>query len=718
MVVDQSRKIFHESWYRIANQKIALRSSVRIHRQYYRGVLWYVLYEPFTSQFFRFRENAYEFIVRLSLHKTVEEIWYELLELYPDDAPGQGDIVNLLSTLYQANMLYYNESEDSSQLLERKQTKKNKKIKGTLLNILFIKIPLIDPYPLLKRLQPIIKITISKITFVIWFLLILYAAKVGIENFETLKNEAQGFLSPSNLIWIYACTVFIKIFHEFGHSFAVHRYGGEVHTLGVMFMLLAPLPYMDATASWAFRKKSQRILVGCGGMVFEFFIAAIALIIWSYLGGGTLKAIAYNVFFIASISTLLFNANPLMRFDGYYILTDILDMPNLQKQSKDHLKYILEHYFLKKTDANKVSFSLKESFIYSFYGIASSIYKIILFSGIVIAISNYYLIISLIMGVLLIITMILTPLFHFMKYIFTSSSLILVRTRAITITLFFIGLVYFFLFTIPIPDTMTAHGILEAERYENVVIKTNGKVKEITSFTNTFIDSGASLLVLENPILENLIDEKKAAITEIQYQYKNALNLYPENMMPLSKRIEVLNQELNKLLEDKNNLILNAPLSGIFISDHLSNFQSKWLSKGDSIGFIIDTSRFIFSAVIPQEEAGRIFNSSPEKIKIRLIGNAFSELAVRSTKVIPLAQNQLPSVALGWLGGGEVEVNTSSENKTVEPFYLIKAQVQSNNEVLFLQGRSGKIHFELGTKPLGMQIIRKIRQALQKYYRI
>jgi putative peptide zinc metalloprotease protein len=105
---------------------------------------------------------------------------------------------------------------------------------------------------------------------------------------------------------------------------------------------------MDATASWAFRKKSQRILVGCGGMVFEFFIAAIALIIWSYLGGGTLKAIAYNVFFIASISTLLFNANPLMRFDGYYILTDILDMPNLQKQSKYHLKYILEHYFLKK----------------------------------------------------------------------------------------------------------------------------------------------------------------------------------------------------------------------------------------------------------------------------------------------------------------------------------------------------------------------------------
>ena len=172
MILDQQRKIFHESWYRLAEAKVSLRASVRVHRQLYRGVLWYVLYESFTNQYFRLPEAAYEFISRLSPKKTVGEVWNDMLNGGLEDVPGQGEVIEMLSQLYQANMLSYEGAND-----------------GTLL---------FDPDFLLRRLSWLIAVILSK---------------------------------PFLLVWLLTVAVAVN-------------YGVEVHTVGVMFMLLAPLPYV------------------------------------------------------------------------------------------------------------------------------------------------------------------------------------------------------------------------------------------------------------------------------------------------------------------------------------------------------------------------------------------------------------------------------------------------------------------------------------------
>ena len=148
------------------------------------------------------------------------------------------------------------------------------------------------------------------------------------------------------------------------------------------------------------------------GMLTEFFIASVALIVWANLGGGLAKNLAYNVVIMASVSTVLFNINPLMRFDGYYILTDLLDMPNLQQNSVRHLKYLLERYVFFKRDAEAVAETWLERVIYSVYGVASSIYRIFLFTGFIVTISQHYLILSFIMGALLCLTMVIMPVLH------------------------------------------------------------------------------------------------------------------------------------------------------------------------------------------------------------------------------------------------------------------------------------------------------------------
>ena len=721
MVLDQQRKIFHESWYRLSESKIALRASVRIHRQVYRGVVWYVLYEPFTNKFYRLPQGAYEFVSRLSVNKTVGEVWNGMLNSATGEIPGQGEVIEMLAQLYQSNMLMYDGIEDGAKLFERNKKQNRKKVKASLLNIFFLKVPLVDPDALLNKLRWLIACLISKPFALVWLLTVIVAAKYGVENFDALKDSTQGFLSPSNIGWVYVCTVFVKLLHEFGHASVVKRYGGEVHTLGVMFMLLVPLPYVDATASWSFRDKSKRMLVGAAGMLTEFFIASIALIIWANLGGGILKNLAYNVIIMASVSTVLFNINPLMRFDGYYMLTDLLDMPNLQQRSVQHLKYLLERYIFFKRDAEPVAETWSERVVYFFYGICSSVYRIFLFTGFIVAISQHYLLLSFFMGILLCLTMVIMPVGRFLKYIFASPGLALVRSRAVILTVLFFGGVFAFLFNVPVPDTFKAPGVIEARTYENVIVGESGVVEGIYHYAGA-VHKGDTLMQLKNQELENQLEEKRAQLRETTMSYYQALEDAPENMMPLEKRIGALKQELEKLEEDRINLTVIASIDGIWDIKDLDSYKGRFMHQGDSIGLLLDTSAFDFVAVVSQEEGSRLFADKPRTVSIRLNGDAFVEIQVENIMAIPAASDHLPSAALGWLAGGEVETrmsNAQNGEQTVEPVYIVRAQMSNNLPAVFkYHGRTGKIRFDLGETPLAIQGIRKVRQALQKYYRM
>ena len=722
MVLDQQRKIFHESWYRLSESKIALRASVRIHRQVYRGVVWYVLYEPFTNKFYRLPQGAYEFVSRLSVNKTVGEVWNGMLNSATGEIPGQGEVIEMLAQLYQSNMLMYDGIEDGAKLFERNKKQNRKKVKASLLNIFFLKVPLVDPDSFLNKLRWLIACLISKPFALVWLLTVIVAAKYGVENFDALKDSAQGFLSPSNIGWVYVCTVFVKLLHEFGHASVVKRYGGEVHTLGVMFMLLVPLPYVDATASWSFRKKSRRILVGAAGMLTEFLIASIALILWANLGGGILKNLAYNVIIMASVSTVLFNINPLMRFDGYYMLTDLLDMPNLQQRSVQHLKYLLERYIFFKRDAEPVAETWSERFVYFLYGICSSVYRIFLFTGFIVAISQHYLLLSFFMGILLCLTMVIMPVGRFLKYIFASPGLALVRSRAVILTVLFFGGVFAFLFNVPVPDTFKAPGVMEARTYENAIVGENGLVDRIYHYADGLVHKGDTLMLLQNRELEFQLEEKRAQLREATQSYYQALENAPENMLPIEKRIGALKQELEKLEEDRSKLAVIAPIDGIWDIKDLDDYKGRFVRQGDSIGLLLDTSSFDFLAVVSQEEVSRLFAGKPRSVSVRLNGDAFTEIPVENVMAIPAASDHLPSAALGWLAGGEIETrmnNAQNGEQTVEPVYIVRAQLNDSLLASFKRhGRTGKIRFDLGETPLAMQGIRKVRQALQKYYRM
>jgi putative peptide zinc metalloprotease protein len=320
-----------DSWFRIAGQRVALRPHIRVFRQRFRGERWFVLHDPFNNQYFRLRPAAWEFVTRLGLDRTVDAVWNEVVERDPVEAPGQEEVLRLLAQLYRSNLLHSTIAPDTAKLFERYRKRRQRETRTYLQNIMFARIPLFDPDALLKRLVPVVKPVIGVSGFLVWLAVVLAALKVVVDHAGVLFGQAQGVLAAANLPWLYVGLVLVKLVHEFGHAIVCRRYGGEVHTMGVMFLLFTPVPYMDATSSWSFRSRWHRALVGASGMIAELFVAALATFVWAQTAPGAVNSIAYNIMFVASVSTVLFNANPLLRFDGYYILSDLLDIPNLHQ---------------------------------------------------------------------------------------------------------------------------------------------------------------------------------------------------------------------------------------------------------------------------------------------------------------------------------------------------------------------------------------------------
>ena len=207
-----------------------------------------------------------------------------------------------------------------------------------------------DPDHFLERWIGIVGWLFSWVGLALWLMIMVTGLYFVIGNIRELIYQSSDVLAPDNLVLLYLSMVIIKVCHEFGHGFACKRFGrfngsgGQVHVMGVMFLVFVPLPYVDASTAWAFRRKWHRAIVGMSGVMVELMGAAIAVIIWANTSTGTLHIIAYNIIFVASVSMLLFNGNPLLRFDAYYVLSDLLETPNLSQRAKSNLYYLVKRY--------------------------------------------------------------------------------------------------------------------------------------------------------------------------------------------------------------------------------------------------------------------------------------------------------------------------------------------------------------------------------------
>ena len=564
--------IFSELWHRVSDLKLSIIYNATIEKQFYRGKPWYVIREPYNNKFFKVTPQAYEFLNRLTSKRTVNEIWEEYLEYNPEEAPTQDEVIKLLTQLHQSNLLYFKNMPNNEYIFERKVKKQKSDLRNKFMSFMYLKIPLWDPQKWLKKNTWLINILINKYTFILWFVTLLFGAKTFLDNYNDFSINSEGLLSPSNMILLYISLFVLKFFHELGHAMMTRKFGGDVHTLGLMFIVFTPLPYMDASSSWLFKNKWHKILVSSAGMIVELFFAAIATVVWINTGDGIVHSIAFNVMIVGSVSSLIFNGNPLLKFDSYYILSDYLEIPNLQTKSSGVWTYWWKKYIFKVSSSRRAYHNKKESLILALYGVLSYIYRLLVAVSIALFVSDQWIEVGVLILLLSTYIWIIKPIITFIKYLFNDDSLLGKRKKAFSITFFALSVCIFIISYIPISSHIYADGVIQSREHVNVFAKTDGYLKKIYFLDGEKVKKGELLLEFENYELSLEVMHTQAKIEELKLMLLKSRNESIADIKNLTRQIEVLNENMSFLLEKTKNLKIYSTRAGVWVSQDLVNY--------------------------------------------------------------------------------------------------------------------------------------------------
>jgi len=707
-----------ESWHRLADQRLTLRPDVRVRRQFFRGELWYVLEDPLTNQFFRLPAGAYAFVARLRPERTVQEAWEDCVRAQPDTAPSQEEVVQLLAQLHQANLLQSDQPPDSARLFERMRRRERKQWQARLLGVMFARIPLLDPDRFLQRSLPWVRWFFGPAGWALWLVTVGWAVKVAVDHAPELMRQTDRILAPDNWFLLYAGFALLKIVPEFGHGYVCRHLGGEVHTMGVMFLIFTPVPYVDVTSAWGFRNRRDRIWVGVAGMWVELFVAALMTFVWAGTAPGTIHSLAFNMMFVASVSTLLFNANPLMRFDGYYILSDLLDIPNLYGRANQMLGYWIERYAFGRRAAVSPARSRREAVWLALYAVCGHVYRVVVFAGILLFVGKRFLILGLLMAVVCVVGWVIAPLVRALAYLATSPRLERCRGRAWAVTLCSLAVLFVPLGVVPFPHHFRAEGVVRAERYKLLAAPIEGRLAEVLTRPGERVEPGQPLVRFENRELELERLQVEAEWEETVARERRALHDATADLRPLSARRAALEKRLQEIEEEQAAQVVCAPHAGRWVAPDLEQAVGRWVPRGTTLGMVLEEERFMFEAVVTQREAAWLFAQPLGRAAVRLRGQAGCELLVGRQRIVPAEHRRLPSPALGWRGGGDIPValDDPTGERAAEPFFLVRALLQPHPDAVLLHGRSGQIRYDLPARPLLAQWFRRLHQLLQREY--
>jgi putative peptide zinc metalloprotease protein len=494
-----------------------------------------------------------------------------------------------------------------------------------------------------------------------------------------------------------------------------------VHVMGIMLMIFTPMPFVDATSSWSFRERWKRVLVGSAGMIVEIFFAAMAAFIWSRTAPGIVHSLAYNIMFVASVSTVIFNINPLMRFDGYYILSDLLEIPNLNQRATMQLRYWAERFLFGVKNSEPPASTRREAGWLAAFGITSGIYRVIVFSGILLVIADRFLIIGIVMAGACLISWAIVPIFRFIQYLASNPRLERVRHRAIGVTACIAAFLMVLLCIVPFPYSFRAPGVVMASQRTEIVNQVAGQVEKLLTKPGTLVKQGTPLLELKNAELDLQMAAARAHFEEVNARLLQAMDMESADIEPLMRLRDSVSVELEKVAQDSSNLIVRAPHDGVWVAPGIDEFTGRWLPRGTDLGLLANPASFEFDATVREEDVNALFARKIYGANVRLYGETAAKLPVADWRVVPGGQNILPSPALGWAAGGEIPV-TDDENsqgsKSTEPFFEVIGKINSRDGVVLLDGRSGRISFKLAPEPLLPRWIRSLWQLLQKRYQI
>jgi putative peptide zinc metalloprotease protein len=711
--------LFSPSWYRVAGLKPRLRSHVEIHRHHYRGDLWYVLEDHASGRLGRFTPAAYHIIGLMDGKRTVQEIWDAARERLGEEAPTQDEVIRLLSQLHAMDALQADVVPDTVEIMKRFKKKRSALWKQNLRSPLFMRFHLFDADRFLTRFQGLARPFFGWPGFVVWLIVVGAAVFLaGVHWAELTQDITDRILNPGNLAVMWLVFPVLKAFHEFGHGFAVKLKGGEVHDMGIMFLVLTPVPYVDASASSAFRDKRERILVGAAGMAVEIFIGALALFFWSSAEPGPLRSLAYNVIFIAGVSSILFNGNALLRYDAYYILSDLLEIPNLGPRGLRYLGYLFQRYLFGVREAEPPESTPGEKVWFVLYTVASWAYRIFIYVAIVLFIASKFFFFGVLFALWAVISMMILPAAKGIKFLSSSPRLTRKRARSVVVTGLLLAAIAVVIFLVPFPLGTRAEGVLWIPDHSFVRAGTDGFVEKLLATPGSRVKVGDPLIECSDPLLPAQIGVLESKLDELQATYDAQIIEDRVKADITKEEMHNITGKLKDAKEREAELTVRSPGSGVFVVPVPQDLPGRFAKRGELLGYVLDPSSVTARVVVYQADVDLV-RSQTREVRVRLPENIPEAVPAALLREVPAATDQLPGRALAQEGGGKIAIDPRDRfgTKAFQKLFLFDIELP-NFKGLYNVGGRMYVRFDHGYEPLVYRWYREIRQLFLRRFNV
>ena len=713
-----SESLFSPMWYRVTGLKPCLRGHIEMHRHDYRGLIWYILEDKASGRNHRFSTLAYQIIGLMDGERSVNQIWEAVNIKLGDFAPTQDEVIQLLGQLHAMDLLQCEVPPDSEELFQRHNKQSTDKVKQVFRNPLSQKIPLWDPDDFLERMLPKVAWLFHWSIGLVWVSVVLVAALLAAIYWDNLSsNFILHSLSPYNLLILCLVYPLIKFLHELGHAFTTKIEGGEVHEMGIIFLVLMPIPYVNVTSASAFRSKRKRMLVGAAGILVELFLAALGIFLWLSVEPGLVREIAFNVALTGGISSLFFNGNPLLKYDGYYVLADGIGIPNLYQRSTKYLIYLCQRYLCGVKELTSPATASGEAGWFLGYGIVSFLYRMTILWVIILYITEAFFIIGVLLALWMVTMQIVLPVVKGVLYIATSPSIQKQRFRAVGASTALIAAL-FVLIMIPVPSYTNAEGVVWIPEDAHLRSNTDGFLGELLATPYSDVKAETPLVQIDAPFLS-------AGVKVLEYRLKELQAQYHGDRFNNRVQAEITQEEIHSVEADLENTrnrdqaaLIRSPKQGKLLIPMHEDQPGRFIRQGELIGYIIDDATPTARVVVAQANIGQM-RKHIANVQVRLANHLDQILPATILREVPGATNRLPSAALASTGGGLIPIDPNQPDglTTLEKIFQFDIQFSPREQQEPI-GTRVFVRFDHGSEPLAKQWYRGIRQLFLRQFNV
>ena len=688
----------------------------------YRGTLWYLVQDPVSNRVHRFTPAARYLIAAMDGRRSVQQLWELTNRKLGEDAPSQDEVIRLLGQLHSADLLQSDAMPDVTELFERGQRQERSMRQRSYLNPMAIRLHLWDPDTFLNRIRPFADVLWSRWGGMLWLAVVTPALLLLAPQWAELSgNFSDRLLAIDNLVLLWLVFPLIKALHEFGHAAATKRGGGEVHDLGIVMLVLIPVPYVEASAATVFKSKFQRAVVAASGMAVELFIAAIAFYVWLLLEPSPLRAVLFNVMVVAGVSTLIFNGNPLLRYDAYYILSDLIEMPNLAGRSLKYWGYLIERYAFGAKDAETTESQPREKAWLVGYGVLSTVYRVFVTIAIAMFIANEFFIIGVLLALWAVAAMAVLPVLKGLRHMAGSPRLRPHRRRVLTVAAGFSGVLLLLLFAVPAPFRTVLEGVAWLPQSALVRAGQEGFVERLAAAPGSRVEAGDLLVEITNPALQSTHRVAAAKVAELEAAYSAQLATDRSQAAITHDQLEAERTAFASVQERLEALAVRAPSPGTFVVANPQDMPGRFYRQGDLLGYVVDKPQLIARVVASQESVDAV-RASSARVQVRLAHQPDEILDGRLDREVPAGDAYLPSRVLASEGGGQLatDARDSRGARTLERTFQFDVSVQAPSPPAMPLFFGERVHarFEHPPEPLGQQWLRSIRRLFLSHFHV